>query len=197
MRTSANKITNADDLDFSGHYSSVPVRAPTAVVTVGNDVRRRDFAAEAGSAVNLVEPSEFPAYKSFIQSFELNATENYTHLTAPNIKVAPDPAQEYFMSTQEWDGYVTEIAGDEIEAVIYPIGDSDGLRQDAVTIPLSLVDDDARARVKIGSIFRLATGRLRRKRQNMHGVKIYFRLAADTKPKQLLSVSDLEGFFVE
>jgi len=118
-------------------------------------------------------------------------------LKMPSERLAPDPAPVYFISTQEWDGYVVRVSDDKFEAVIYPVGQDAEYRQDVVTVPFEIVDDDVRRSVCEGSIFRMATGRQRRKRQVMHGVKIYFRPAGTLSNAHPSKAPDLEALFAD
>src|SRR5258706_9583387 len=185
--------------DMAGSYAPQQV-APRAIAPTPtiNDVKRRDFATEALRAVEfagtlvahdgeLELPSVFRAqkYRQVGQpAFPSRASETAPHRVegppeerkkVPEARVAPDRAQGYFMSTQEWDGYVTQVCKDHFEGVMYPAGHGAERREDLISVPLSLIGDESLSRVRPGAIFRLATGRLRRKKQVMHGVKVYFR----------------------
>lgn len=100
---------------------------------------------------------------------------------------------EQFISSREWDGYVTEVFDDMFRGVIYPISFAGDEPEELIEIPMSFVDEDVRADIQEGSIFRLATGQSKRRRQIMHGTKIYFRRAHRLRsvPKVNESLEDL------
>lgn len=108
---------------------------------------------------------------------------------------AINPAQVYFMSTQEWDGYITEVNDQSFEAVIAPVGSMEFV-EDTMTVPFDQVDDDVRSKLAPGVLFRFAAGNVRIKRQVLHAVRFYFRAdvgidAADAG----LTVADFEAAF--
>jgi len=168
-----------------------------------NEIGSRDFNAEASDARALVETYvEVNAKRVQNDTVALTSRDLLEHvrdnisqrLRAPAINVRLDPAQNYFISTQEWDGYVVSISDEEFDAVIYPVGADGDFRQDTVTVPKWLVNEDASHLLRPGAIFRLATGKQRRKRQNSHSAKLYFRQAVDAKRPEGLTLSALEAF---
>jgi len=196
--------------DIAGRYATslrMNRRAPE-FQPAANEVAMRDYDAEAASAVAMVkEYAAGPGGRPDTLEYRTDPADESTRLSdpqdenairrlaAPAISIVPDPQQAYFMSTQEWDGYVTDIRAEAFDAVITPVAGTDDFRQDTVTVPLWLVDDDARERVKPGALFRLATGRQRRKRQIIHGARIYFRVPVDVRKQEGLDTEALEAFF--
>ncbi len=202
MNAIAKKSSWSTTDDIAGRYALTLDKArPVAFEPAANEVAARDFDAEADDALALVkdyvtrQPADAPTTMPLSKTNTSLAQPEVSELLAPTISVKPDPQQAYFISTQEWDGYITEVGEDTFEAVIYPVGQAAEFRQDAVTVPVWLVDEDARHRVKPGAIFRLATGRQRRKRQIIHGARVYFRLIVDMRKQEGLDEGALEAFF--
>lgn len=108
--------------------------------------------------------------------------------------VALPPSHEQFVSTMEWDGYVTDIEPENLRAVVYPVGSTDR-DEELVEIPLSLVDTEIRPHLERGAVFRLATGHFKHKRTTIIGTKIYFRTAARFKPRGNVTHEALQGLF--
>lgn len=188
--------------DLAGRYATkTDQERPGAWKPAANEVATRDYAAEALEVGDLVEDFvaelDQEAAAPDIGTRPPKLPDIAGELAAPPVAIMPDNQQAYFMSTQEWDGYVTDVGDDQFDAVIYPVGGDATFRQDTVSVPLWLVDEDARHRVRPGAIFRMATGRQRRKRQMMHGVRIYFRLAMDVRKQEGLDRGALEAFFAD
>jgi hypothetical protein len=198
MRQALKKQEWTYSEDLAGRYAARPASPREETwQPAANEVASRDYTAEARSAESLVEGFVEEIADNKIpdtRPIELDITGK---LRAPMITVAPDVQQAYFISTQEWDGYVTDVGPDAFEAVIYPVARTEEFRQDTVSVPLWLIDEDARHRVRPGAIFRLATGRQRRKRQIMHGARVYFRMAADMRKQEGLDREALEAFFAD
>jgi hypothetical protein len=177
-----------------------------------NTLAKRDYAAEAEDATAIIEnyiereDNNSPLHPDFTKAivsnkltiksalgFGLIPNEFADEFTAPVVEVFPDPQQVYFMSTAEWDGHVTRVNENDFEALIYPTGNVEEFREDTVTVPLQYVDDDVRDSVRVGAIFRFATGRVRRKRQIMHGVKVYFRRRESADQSTIVDMTALEA----
>ncbi|QYF87132.1 hypothetical protein [Brevundimonas sp. PAMC22021] len=102
-------------------------------------------------------------------------------------------AQEQFISSQEWDGYVIAVYEDKLRGIMYPVGRSDPQNEEVVEIPMEFVDGDSARYVDVGSVFRFSTGKLVRRKQVMQGSKVYFRRAARlrTNPGRASALADL------
>lgn len=127
----------------------------------------RDATQGAGEADNLVQLSRFNTGTGVAGASPIDIPE-WTPMEAP---------VEQFISSQEWDGYVTEVVGDRFRGVIYPLGASSA-DEELVEIPMVYVEEDVRAHVVEGAVFRLSTGRLKLRRTIMQGTRLYFRKAA-------------------
>ncbi len=198
--------------DMAGNYAdtmggNMDRKRTATVLPAANEVPARHFSAEALDAKSLVD--RFVDVKARQvgrntngsgpeTAIDLQRSRYYVQdLLAPEVRSKPDPKQAYFFSTQEWDGYVTEIRDDEFDAIIYPISHTGNYREDRVTIPISAIADAARDTFRSGAIFRLATGRYRRNRQIINGAKIYFRKGSEISSQRGLTRQAIENFFAE
>lgn len=102
-------------------------------------------------------------------------------------------AQEQFISSQEWDGYVTAILKSSVRGVMYPVGSVGPQNEELVEIPKEFIGEETSRNVRVGSVFRFATGKLVRRKQIMQGSKVYFRKAARLRsnPEQVSALEDL------
>ena len=78
-------------------------------------------------------------------------------LTILPLRVKPVPMASLH-PTQEWEGYVIEVREDDFEARLLDLTAGDPVAREDAVIPLEELDDDDRATLAIGAIFRWVIG---------------------------------------
>lgn len=113
--------------------------------------------------------------------------------SAPNKEPLPEnlvarlshesPYVVSFRVLQEWDGYVTEVGADYFRARLTDLSSNQSQDSEEAMIPLDELDEESRARISVGSMFRWSIGyeRLRSGQKNRVSRMVMRRLPAWTR----------------
>ncbi len=115
------------------------------------------------------------AHSLYSEDLSLSDSSHVTPEIVTEIVQIKNNLVSLFFSAQEWDGYVAEMHKSHFRGVIYPVGLNNSNSEEFVDIPLEFVDEGDLQHIGPGSIFRLATGRFKRRRQSIQATQIYFR----------------------
>lgn len=107
-----------------------------------------------------------------------NPIMNRKVISLPQRKAVEFKPTEFIYSMQEWDGYVTEVGSDVFIGMLSPVGQPFGNETERLEYSIADLNDDDRAALRVGSVFRLSAGYTRKMTGNLrHSLGIYFRPA--------------------